>query len=366
MKNIICNNQGMWKFYYDKKLGICFYGPGNETPMILFDKGAEDFDVSCDEDGTIYLLCQDERNNIYLFYHANTGWRRQCILESKFLVPYDKNFSIIVKNGWINAFYTIRHSEKTLLIHHILNNADSPKVIESFDSPLKYTITCDSRNNIYCICQKESIGYLVYCWNTKSWQSFSPVQKIKGEICSVSAICDQGDGLHIVCSVRDKTDYSIYYISRNSVHRIYDGFSFDPEPVILCADKFYILFKANGRLMQCVSENPEEGFLKPSYYFPGSFTPHSLFKLSCQHDLRAHKIFAKTVYGTEPRLNSFEAAIIQSGIDDFDFSVPEIITEKTPDIENFVSESEPFPESDSNLEERVSALEQKLNTLLND
>ena len=28
-------------FYYDKYLGICFYGPKNKTPMILFEKGAK-------------------------------------------------------------------------------------------------------------------------------------------------------------------------------------------------------------------------------------------------------------------------------------------------------------------------------------
>ena len=343
MKNIILTKQGLWKFYHDENLGICFYGPKSDTPMILFDKGTKDFDATCDSDGNIYLLCQDNSNNIYLFFYDRTSWRKQCILESKSKVPYDKNFSIIVINGWVNAFYTIRHSEKVLLIHHILNNNTQPKVIESCDEPIIYSITTDINNNIYCVYLKECIGFQAYKWNEKRWQPFSPVQRIQGEICSLSAICDINSALHIVCSVRTKNEYSSYYISRNGTEKITDGFLRNTEPCIICYDKYYVLFKANGRLMQCVTENPELGFMKPSFYFPGSFCTNSLFRFSCQYDLKHKKIFTEKIYGTEPRLNSFEAAIIQDEIDKIDFSLPSVPTEITPEIESYIQIAKEAP-----------------------
>lgn len=342
MKNIILTKQGLWKFYHDKNLGICFYGPKNKTPMILFEKGAKDFDAACDSNGNIYLLCQDDSNNIYLFFFDRTSWRRQCILECKSKVPYDKNFSIVVNNGWVNSFYTVKHSEKTLLIHHILNNDSQPKVIESSDTPILYTITTDINDNIYCIYQKESIGFQVYKWKEKCWQGFSPVQKIKGEICSVSAICDVNSVLHIVCSSREKNEFSVYYITRNGTEKIADGFSSNPFPSILCFDKYYILFKGNGRLMQCVAEDTEYGFGRPSYYFPGSFCTNSLFKFCCQQDLKNKKIFAEKIYGNEPRLNSFEASIIQDELDSIDFSIPLAPKEAVPEIESYIEIANPF------------------------
>jgi len=345
MKNIICTKQGMWKFYHDSNLGICFYGPRNDTPLILFDKGAKDFDVTCDDKGCIYLLCQDDKNNIYMFYYDRTSWRRRCILESKSAVPYDKNFSLIVKNGWINAFYTICHSDRTLLIHHILNSDNQPKVIETSEKPITYTITSDLNDNIYCIYQKDSIGFQVFKWNTKTWQNFSPIHTLPGDLSSVCAVCDRGTGLHIACCMRVRNEHAVYYVSRNGAEKIADGFTRNPEPVILSADKFYILLKTDGRLVQCVAENPDEGFSRPSYYFPGSFSTHSVFKLSSSADLRVHNVFAETVYGTEPHPRAFEAAIIQDALDKIDYSLPSMPAVKAPDIETFVANSEPFVEN---------------------
>lgn len=347
MKNIISTKQGMWKFYHDKNLGICFYGPKDDTPMILFEKGAPDFDAVCDNEGCIYLLCQDDKNNIYLYYYDKISWRKQCILEARSAVPYDKNFTLLVTNGLVNAFYTIRHAKRTLLIHHILDGEKEPTVIETSPSPITYTVSSDGSNNIYCIYQKESIGFQMFNWGIKEWQNFSTLAVLPGELRFISAICDLSDRLHITCSLRERSDYKVYYISKNGVQEISDGFTRNPEPVILCTDQFYILLKTNGRLLQCTAKEPEQGFLKPTYYFPGSFCTHSLFKLSCSADLRLNKIFTGTVYGTEPRLNYFEAAIIQENLDRIDFSPVSVPTLKIPDIETFVENAEPFNSTDS-------------------
>ncbi len=357
MKNIVYTQKGMWKFYHDEKLGLCFYEPGCTTPMILYDKAAPDFDADCDEKGCIYVICQDDKNNIYLLYFDRKKWNRQCILESKSVVPYEKNFTLISLNGWINVFYTIRHAGQYLLIHHILNNQGEPQVIETSEHQIIYSIASDSKNNIYCVYEKNGIGFQLYSWQKKEWQSFKTLSALTGELYSLQTITDNRDALQIVCCTRVKQDYRVYYINAAGVQEILSGISVNPEPTIFYCSEYYILFHLGGRLLQTTSKNPEEGFTKPTYYFPGSFSPHRLFKISSVKNLRQKGIFAKYIYGSELRGDRFEAAIIGDLIHEIDFSLPTQITEKSNEIEEYIHEIAGFENEVAQLEERKNESE---------
>ncbi len=372
MKNIVYTQKGMWKFYHDEKLGLCFYEPGGTTPMILFDKGGADFDADCDESGCIYLMCQDDKNNLYLFYYDRQKWNKQCILESKSVVPYDKNFRIINVNGWINTFYAIRHAEKYLLIHHILNNEGKPQVIETFDAPFVYSALSDSKGNLYIIYEKGDIGYKEYVWQNKEWSSFVRMAKLPAPLCGVQAIADRKDELNLVCTCRKKQEYSVYFVTDSVLHEIVSGARQNPQPAVLYKNEYYVLFQLGGRLLQCTAENTENGFTKPTYYFPGSFSPHSLFKLSSTVSLSQKGVFASVVYGTELRRDRFDAAIIGDIISEIDFSLPAAPTEQKPEIEEYISrvaefdpeivclkdKTDPKDEEIRRLKERIAELEQ--------
>ncbi len=190
MKHIVYTKSGMWKFYYDAHLGICFYEPNQLTPMILFDKGLDDFSVICNEKSEIFLLCQDDKNSIWLFIYDRRKWTRRCIFESKTIMPYRKSFQLICVNDWILAFYTIKHQEKYMLVHHILNNEENPEIIEQSDEPIIFTVTKDLSQNVHCLYLKDNLVEKIFTWSSKSWGCLLPVAEISGELFKISAIRD--------------------------------------------------------------------------------------------------------------------------------------------------------------------------------
>ena len=311
MKKIVYAKNGMWKFYYDLKLGICYYEPKAFTPMILFEKGMEDFDVTCTPDGDIYLMCQDDTGNLYLFRHSLHKWSKQCIFESKSVIPYNKKFTLLYANEGMNAFYTIKHGKSELLIHHLLGEENEPFVLDSCDKPIIYCVTKDNYGNIYCLYQKEEIGYKMYNSSSGLWQNFVSLHKIDNDILSIDAIVGKDGILHGVLSFRERTTYNVCYFDSVNFYEILSDIQSNPEPAIFQYDKYYILFKLGGRLIQSFSENTSKGFTKPSYYFPGSFSPNYLFKLCSSTELSDSGIIANNLYGTEIRPDKFEPAIIE-------------------------------------------------------
>lgn len=350
MKHIVYTKKGMWKFYYDSHLGICFYEPDGITPMILFENGLEDFSVSCDTDSSIYLLCQDDKNSIWLFFFDNKKWTRQCIFESKSLIPYKKQFQTVLINGWLNAFYTIKHGNKYMLIHHILNNEDTPNVIEQADEPLIFTVFSDNNFNLHCVYKKENLGEKIYNWTNKSWCNFLPLAEVFGDIVYLCAIADADNKTHFTYCSQVKMDYSVCYGNKSGVQELMCGISVNPKPIIFYYEKFYVLFRLGGRLLKTYSDKPDEGFLKPTYYFPGSFSAHDLFKISCPENLCNYGIYVNEIYGTEIRPDRFDASIIGEKLNEMDFSVPLVPMQQPFEIEKFVDNSAPFEKKDESPE----------------
>lgn len=345
MKHIVYTKTGMWKFYYDAHLGICFYEPQQLTPMILFDKGLDDFSVICNGKSEIFLLCQDDKNSIWLFVFDRKKWTRRCIFESKTIMPYPKSFQLICINDWISAFYTIKHQNKHMLVHHILNAEENPDIIEQSDSPIIFTVTKDLNQNIHCLYLKDNLVEKVFTWSSKSWGCSSPFAEISGDILNISAITDSDNELHFTYSARYKNDYSVCYGNKSGIQELIFGVSVNPKPVIFYDKEFYILFRMGGRLLKTSSGSPDNGFFKPSYYFPGSFSNHDIFRVSTPIPLSEFGIYVNEIYGTELRPDRFEAAIIGNTLNEIDFKLPTSPKEQPFDIEKFVDNSAPFEKS---------------------
>ncbi|MBQ2966766.1 MAG: hypothetical protein IJE10_01430 [Clostridia bacterium] len=342
MKQVLYTPQGLWKFYHDEKKGICFYAPKSTTPMLLFEKGCADFDTACDEKGNLFLISQDDKNNLYLFYYDKKRWNRQCILESKSVVPYDKNFRLFCTNGWVHAFYNIRHEAQYLLVHHMLNENTKPEVIESRSYPFCYAVTQDSKQNIHVFYEKSGLMQKTFFWQNKAWVEPKLLTEINGDLISLQGIFDENDAMHLVYSRRNKQEYSVCYLSERGTQTLLSGLENAPEPIILQFKEYHILFRMAGRLLQSSAIRPEEGFLKPQYYFPGSFNPHSLFRIKTSQTLRRHHIFVDTIYGTEARPDRFDATLIGEALNAIDFALPEKPVEQESDLTQYMQEVSDF------------------------
>ena len=89
----------------------------------IFETPFSDFDVCADDKGNEFILCQDKENGIYLITVSGADINSKCILQSRVTEGYEKYFNAEYVNGWINAVYSIRHDDKILVIHHIINLA---------------------------------------------------------------------------------------------------------------------------------------------------------------------------------------------------------------------------------------------------
>lgn len=346
MKQVLYTPQGLWKFYHDEQKGICFFAPRSTTPMLLFENGCSDFDTACDEKGNLFLISQDDKNNIYLFYYDRKKWNRQCILESKSVVPYDKNFRLFCTNGWVHALYNIRHDAQYLLVHHMLNENTKPEVIESRSYPFCYNVCQDSKQNLHVFYEKSGLMQKTFFWQNKSWCEPTLLTEISGDLISVQSIFDADDTLHLVYSKRNKTEYAVCYLNNQKSETILSGLENAPEPIILQHNEYHILFRMAGRLLQSSCLHPEDGFMKPQYYFPGSFNPHSLFRIKTCTSLQRHHIFANTIYGTEIRPDRFDATLIGDALNSIEFSLPDKPTEQPTELAQYMQEVSDFSEDD--------------------
>ncbi len=366
MKQVLYTPQGVWKFYHDAQKGICYYAPASSTPSILFEKGANDFDAACDESGNLFVICQDDKNNIHLFYYDRSKWTGRCVLESKSVVPYDKNFRMFCTNGWAHAFYTVRHDGNFLLVHHFLNENPKPEVIESRNFPFCYTAIEDSKQNIHIFYEKNGLQQKTFFWQNKNWTDAKMLTEISGDLLSVQGIFDEDDLWHLVYCKRNKQEHAVCYLNEKDSQTVLSGITGNPLPVILKDDTYHILFRNAGRLLQSSTMHPENQFPAPKFFYPGSFSPHSLFRIKSATPMARLHIFANTVYGLETRPDKFVPTVIGEALKKADFSLPEKVAEKPDDIELYKQEVSDFTptttekNSDALLVQKIAELETRL------
>lgn len=366
MKKAVYTSNGVWQFYYDG--GIKCITPDNKAET-LFENGLDDFDVTADKDEKIYLLCQDDKNYFYLYWYDGKTWQNKCMLESNVEEVYSKNFSLINVNGWLNAFYTVKHKDNTLIVHHIIYSESEPEIIERSDNFKCYFSASDLNGNIYCFFVRDKeLGYKKYSWKEKKWSGYKGVFKFNDEIFNICASFDQNNDYHITCCVGEDGKYKVVYLNKDTVCEIIGGGYSELNPVIVLNGKIHILFDFAGRVLQAVSEDNGKSFLSAKYFFPGSFNKQGIVKIISASE-HSGEINVTYTYGYETSYGKLVPSLAEN-IKNIE-KVSEV-TEVKPEIEEFVEEESKFtpPEQYKNendtdmlfkmikvLTERISTLE---------
>ena len=277
MKKAVFVSSGVWQIYYNN--GICCLPP-NGTEQIIFKDGLDDFDVTADKDENIYILCQDNRNYFYLYWYDGEKWQSKCMLESNVEEVYDKNFSLINVNGWLNAFYTVKHNEDTLVAHHIIYSESEPEIVEKSDKFKCYFSAPDCSGNIYCFFARgKELGYKKYAWKDKKWSNYKGIFKFNDEIVNICASFDKNNNYHITACTGEEGKYKVVYLNENTACEIIGGGYGIIKPVIVLNEKIHILFDFAGRVLQAISEDKGRSFLNAKYFFPGSFNKQGIVKI---------------------------------------------------------------------------------------
>ena len=335
MKKAVYVSSGIWQFYYNN--GICCLMPGG-TEEIIFKDGLDDFDVTADKEENIYILCQDSRNYFYLYWYDGTGWQNKCMLESNVEEVYNKNFSLVNVNGWLNAFYTVKHQDNTLIVHHIIYSESEPEIVERSDNFKCYFSVSDLNGDIYCFFVRDrELGYKKYSWKDKKWSGYKGIFRFNEDVYNICASFDQNNDYHITCCVGEEGKYKVVYLNKDTVCEIIGGGYSELNPVIVLNEKIHILFDFAGRVLQAISEDNGKSFLNAKYFFPGSFNKQGIVKIVSASEYNG-EINVTYTYGYETSYGKLVPSLAEEIK-----SIEKVnkVTELKPEIEEFVEESRP-------------------------
>lgn len=369
MKKAVYISSGIWQIYYNN--GICCLPPGG-TEEIVFKEGLDDFDVTADKDENIYILCQDSRNYFYLYWHDGIKWQGKCMLESNVKEIYNKNFCLINTNGWLNAFYTVKHQDDTLIVHHIIYSEAEPEIIDRNADFKCYFATGDNTGNIYCFfVRNKELGYRKYSWKDKKWSNYKGIFRFNEEVLNINGAFDENNNYHIACCIGEEGKYKVVYLNEKNVCEIIGGGYSIINPAVVINEKINILFDFAGRVLRAISEDDGNTFLNAKYFFPGSFNKQGIVKIVSASEYNG-EINVTYTYGYETDYGKLVPSFAEN-IKNIE-KVNEI-TELKPEIEQYVQQEKITPpeqyknENDTDmlfkmikvLTSRIDALESILN-----
>ena len=246
---------------------IIDYRDGNirKNGESIFETPFDDFDVCADDKGNLFTVCQNDSNGIFLISINGENVNKKCLLESKNEEGYRKSFCCEFVNGWINAVYVIKHEDRYLLIHHIINSEINPFVVDTFDSDTKLFLFKDYDDNLYVVYNKEETGFKKYEWKTKKWSSFEKI--CQGELLFASA--DFSESGRFAVSVKDEKGTTVF-----CGEKIISDLPEEVKPVVVCYRReTSVLFEYQGRILKSVKE---DSFSRPKYAYFGNLAKYEL------------------------------------------------------------------------------------------
>lgn len=236
----------------------------------IFETPFSDFDVCADDKGNEFILCQDKENGIHLITISGEDVNSRCLLQSRITEGYEKYFNAEYVNGWINTFYSIKHEDKNLLIHHIINSDIKPFVLDSLDEQTRVFLFKDYEDNLYAFYKNGKIGYKKYDWKSKVWSQFVAVGEAEGQLLFAS-----GDFTKEPCfafSVKNERNVSVYC----GDEMLLSGIREEVKPVVInYRRELTVLFEYQGRILKCVKLSGED-FTRPKYAYFGSVSRYEL------------------------------------------------------------------------------------------
>ncbi|WHH58367.1 hypothetical protein [Petroclostridium sp. X23] len=286
-----------WHFFHLPSVGIC-YKKKSENQWndyeILLKNGEGDFDVTQDARDNIHLVCQDKLGSIIYLMYNGQQWHKYTILQSKTNRAYAKHFKIVYVNKWINLFYIIDYKDKSLLIHHMLDNSNVPPNVIDYviKNERPFSISVDNSDNIHVYYQSsidsERMGYRIYLWSKKTWTGFTAIDQQDRNVCLPYTLIDRDDNIHLVYLKKNEKYYDILYTRKpfNSFDKalwdkasiIYARCPGGTQPVMFKTEgKLWILWQQDIKVYSSSSDDDGITWSRASQFIAGRYGNISLF-----------------------------------------------------------------------------------------
>ena len=236
----------------------------------IFETPFSDFDVCADDKGNEFIICQDKENGIYLITISGADVSSRCLLQSRITEGYEKFFNAEYVNGWINAIYSIKHEDKILLIHHIINSDIKPFVLDSLEEQTRVFMFKDYEDNLYAFYKNGQVGYKKYDWKSKVWSQFTAVCEAEGQLLFASG--DFTKEPQFAFSVKKGKEILVYCMDKVLI----SGIREEVEPIVInYRRELTVLFEYQGRILKSVNVSGDS-FTRPKYAYFGSVSRYEL------------------------------------------------------------------------------------------
>lgn len=135
MNFYVKTNTGAIHFFHDAHKGICYRNAVSPVRTeALFAEAEDDFDLLCDQQGRIYLICQSKAGEIIYFVQNAGQWHRQVILKSKNATAAASQFKLLANEDGVHLFYLLRHNDEILLVRQPLPSGQ-PEAVARLSQP---------------------------------------------------------------------------------------------------------------------------------------------------------------------------------------------------------------------------------------
>ena len=268
MKRVVYNSFGVWRFY-NSSGNLKMFSPitMDETSLMETDYG---FSLCCDDKDNIFILCQNNKSDIWFVTINGENTEKRCMLESKTKEGYEKSFNMVDINGWINGVYTLNHEGENVIIHHIINSKSQPEIIGTAEKETPLFVCCKNEN-LYAFYQKgNKIVSKIYKWNDKKWTDEEVICEEENKVIYINACITNNINL-VYCSEK-KGKYNVVYATKGYTCELIKNSSAVVKPVgVEKEGVLHVLFEYGGRILESTGENKGEVISKPRYSYFGTF-----------------------------------------------------------------------------------------------
>ncbi len=301
MKSVVYNSYGVWRVYSASGY-LKLYSPIVSEEIELMETNFG-YSLCCDDKDNIYIICQNNRGDIYFITVNGEKTESRCMLEAKVKEGYEKEFSLTYINGMINALYMLKHEDKYIIIHHIVNSGNQPEIIETLNSSSPLFV-CKKEEDIYAIYKKEnSLVYRTFQWKEKSWSDAEKICDEEEKILFINAkVYSKVNAVY--CSEK-RNRFNVVYATDNSKTELIKNSSSTVKPVICDGEKgIHVLFEYGGRILESTGGEEENLISKPRYSYFGTFERSEAVEINTPDSKKLY------TYGYETKKGTFKPFVI--------------------------------------------------------
>lgn len=254
--------------YLDAEHNLCIEKSNNEKE-IIFKNCSGEFEALQSEMGKIHIVLQDNIGNLFYLLYSEEKWLNFSLLKSKTGSCSFSGIRIFDIGGNLNLFYTLKYSERYLLIHQKIDfrNEKKPNVLDYVYNG-KYSVFSDNKGNVYIVYQNELKRIFCRIYNEFNGGYTPKMLDINGEPENFCGVCGVNSNPYISYIVREKTHYSVVFYDIKENYKKTIGFGTDSMviPYMYCNDNvIFVTWKERYNCYKCFTRDFGKSFSKTSF-----------------------------------------------------------------------------------------------------